>query len=359
MVKIHIFNPEHELALAFGKANFTPPAAGRGMRRWLGFLPAFWASDGDIVVVDNLQDALNAASEYRRYLADVAFAEPKMLPAVMREVADGIKGVEPWGWNTALRWQMIRAGVPEGLMPTEAQLNAIRLLSHRRSSIGVLAHLTGNVPGTVGERDELQTYDMVRQWLDNHSGVGVLKAPWSSSGRGVKFALAGIDSSLVGFVHNTLLRQGGIIVEPYYERSFDFAMEFIADGKGNAEYMGLSAFDTKHGAYNGNMIAPEFDKWHIINVLMPKDSLLRAKNILKKRLGTLCRGVYSGPVGVDMMAVRVKDRLFLHPCVEINFRRTMGHVALSVAERVKSSFSRMRIVYTNRQYKLVLEKDLP
>ena len=47
----HIFNPEHDMALAAGIKGFTPPAAGRGMRYWLGFLPSFWADDGDVVII--------------------------------------------------------------------------------------------------------------------------------------------------------------------------------------------------------------------------------------------------------------------------------------------------------------------
>ena len=43
----HVFNPDHDIALAFGKEGFTPPAAGRGMRNDLAFLPAIWAEKGD------------------------------------------------------------------------------------------------------------------------------------------------------------------------------------------------------------------------------------------------------------------------------------------------------------------------
>ena len=53
----HIFNPEHDMALAAGTKGFTPPAAGRGMRYWLGFLPSFWADDGDVVIVRQQSDA--------------------------------------------------------------------------------------------------------------------------------------------------------------------------------------------------------------------------------------------------------------------------------------------------------------
>ena len=43
---------------------------------------------------------------------------------------------------------------------------------------------------------------------------------------------------------------------------------------------------------------------------------------------------YRGPLGIDMMLVRPaapSSAPLLHPCIEVNLRRTMGHVALHAA----------------------------
>ena len=47
----------------------------------------------------------------------------------------------------------------------------------------------------------------------------------------------------------------------------------------------------------------------------------------------LLDGGYRGPFGVDMMLCRTEgsDALSVHPCVEVNLRRTMVHVAASLA----------------------------
>ena len=47
-------------------------------------------------------------------------------------------------------------------------------------------------------------------------------------------------------------------------------------------------------------------------------------------LGQVLCGVYAGPLGIDMMVVRHEGSLLVHPCVEMNLRATMGHVALRV-----------------------------
>ena len=61
------------------------------------------------------------------------------------------------------------------------------------------------------------------------------------------------------------------------------------------------------------------------------------------------------PWGVDMMVVSSDEGYRLHPLVELNYRRTMGHVALSVAERTKGHFSTMQISMTNGTYSLSLK----
>ena len=41
-MKLHIFNPEHDLALAANLKQFTAPHAGRQLRSDLAFIPALW-----------------------------------------------------------------------------------------------------------------------------------------------------------------------------------------------------------------------------------------------------------------------------------------------------------------------------
>ena len=40
---LHIFNPEHDIALAINKSIFTAPHSARELRADLGFLPALYA----------------------------------------------------------------------------------------------------------------------------------------------------------------------------------------------------------------------------------------------------------------------------------------------------------------------------
>jgi hypothetical protein len=55
-----------------------------------------------------------------------------------------------------------------------------------------------------------------------------------------------------------------------------------------------------------------------------------------------------------MMIVAKEDQtgFLLHPCVEVNLRRTMGHVALHLTPHIKGLPKVMQVTYDKSQYKL-------
>jgi hypothetical protein len=59
-----------------------------------------------------------------------------------------------------------------------------------------------------------------------------------------------------------------------------------------------------------------------------------------------------------MMAIRRDDGdgFLLHPCVEINLRRTMGHVAISLTELCSGLPKLMKIEYDSNIYKIKISK---
>lgn len=358
---LHIFNPEHDIALASGLANFTAPHAGRQLRHDLGFLPAVWAKEGDVVLVDDVEQAqrewrkiahriYTLTGTDRQLRVNIQFASGKA-----GAWAGQISEIEPWGWNSALRAQLLRKGVGEELMPTLPQLQTIRELSHRRTAAALLPKL--RMEGTVGESFECREADEVEGLLEKYGQV-VMKAPWSSSGRGLRFLAVGHTpfSMQARWMHNVVAAQGSVMVEPYYNKVKDFGMEFHSDGQGGVSYLGLSLFHTANGAYTGNILATETAKRSMISAYIPDALLESIKERICSELGTVLNGNYRGPFGVDMMvcASQAGNGFLLHPCVEINLRRTMGHVALSLSPTDDDVRRVMRIDYTDNNYLLKL-----
>lgn len=339
---LHIFNPEHDIALASNLTNFTAPHAGRQLRSDLGFLPALWAKDGDAVLVDHVEGARKSFSRLRRKLGldDCLFVDKSQLSTL------DIGSVEPWGWDLALSHQLRRWGVDMSILPSLDFMVQTRLLSHRRIAAHLLAQL--QMDGTVGEAFECAKLQEV-QALVARLGQTVVKAPWSSSGRGVRF-----DQN-EAWISNILSRQGSVMVEPYYNKVKDFGMEFESDGQGGISYVGLSLFKTKNGAYTGNVLATEQQKLETIGRYVPAALLERVRKAIIEKLDL---GGYRGPFGVDMMVVKGG---LLHPCVEINLRRTMGHVALELTKRYNPTMDDdirgvMRVIYSGTNYQLKIQR---
>ena len=354
---LHIFNPEHDIALASGLQYFTAPHAGRALRKDLGWLPAIWADSTDAILVDDTDTAERGLKRLKVRTSCNQFVKTKRDIALSK--LGCIDHIEPWGWDAALKEQLRRYGISEEVLPSDEQITKIRSLSHRRTSAELLCAIRMSSP-VVGEAKECATSEdvdtLLKQW-----GKVVIKAPWSSSGRGVRFVDNELTPSLVGWLQNALKNQGSVMVEPYYNKVKDFGMEFYADGKGHIDYLGLSLFHTQNGAYTGNLLGTESYKETEMSRYVPLPLLEQVKTITCQHLGEITNGIYKGPFGIDMMIVSSTEGFDLHHCVEINLRRTMGHVALSLTKLINPTNDDeivrvMRINYEDNQYKLKIQR---
>ena len=343
-MKLLVFNPEHDLALAANLSNFTAPHAGRQLRADLGFVPAIWAAADDFVLVENVEDA------ERRFLR---LTRRPFGRFIAKELLCKLQfsAVDVWGWDLAIRAYLLRWGVEAVVMPTVTQIDAIRQLSHRRHAMQLLESL--QMPGTIGCASETDQMDIIADRLHRGEHL-VVKAPWSSSGRGVRFMEGDMNIYDKGWVRHVIEKQGSVMVEPYYNKVKDFGMEFVSDGKGLVSYVGLSLFQTSNGAYTGNILASEDEKEHMISRYISVDLLKAIRQKICTLMGVLLKDRYAGAFGIDMMVVRRDDGdgFLLHPCVEINLRRTMGHVAISLTEHCSGLPKLMRIEYNSNVYKI-------
>ena len=190
----------------------------------------------------------------------------------------------------------------------------------------------------------------------------VLKAPWSSSGRGLRFVHETVEGNphVQGWLRNLLDAQGSVMAEPYYNKVKDFGMEFGVLADGSVRYLGLSLFHTANGAYTGNILATETAKRDMIRRYVPGGLLEEVQTEVCCQLASVFKGLYAGPFGIDMMIVRsgdaAREDFLLHPCVEINLRRTMGHVALALTPLDDEVKRVMRIEYADNNYKLKIQR---
>lgn len=349
---LHIFNPEHDIALAFGADNFTAPHAARQLRTDLCWIPGIWAKDGDAVLVadgdtETYDRLLRRA--IRPFQKSIQWVTDKQLASLV------VDKVDPWGWDVAVASFLRRKGVDTALIPDKAQLDAIRQISSRHTALNLLSSLKEIIPqGVCGEMYIAKTLEEA-VLLCAVLGECVIKSPWSSSGRGVRFVSGEMDASVLPWVRKTIDTQGSVMVERKENKVADFAMEFYSDGKGGVEYHGLSLFSTRGTAYTGNLLMPEEDKLEYLGKWINKDFIYCIQRTVKEILREITSSVYSGPLGVDMMVVSSSSSngFFVHPCVEINLRRTMGMMALSLAELLQSDQQKLMQIRFDGNYHFV------
>lgn len=350
-MKLHIFNPEHDIALAYNKPHISVPHAAQELRMNLGFLPSLWADDGDCVLVDDIKYTLKASKPLRSLMNDVLFVEKddlKKLP---------VDDVQPWGWDKRIRAELSENGVGESLLPDANALDAIRELSGRRHTVTLLKELRSGIENeTCGESFVCTSNEDIEDLLHTYRSI-VLKAPWSSSGRGIRYVTDRYDEAKSSWAKKTILHQGYIMAEPYYNKVSDFALEFVAYANGRVDYRGLSVFHTLNGKYTGNIISSEEDKRFRLARYVDIDLLDIVTRRIEKSLPEILQGKYVGRLGIDMMAIAdmPSGKLLLHPCVEINLRSTMGHVALELSSK-RMEFASMMSISHEVNYQLKINR---
>ena len=323
MVYVYLFNPEHDLALAHGAHNYTAPPFARQLRYDLRLLPAWVApADAYIAVPDDAP-----IDEDRRWLCDHHL---DITPIAVSQIADlGPCYIHPWGWDATLCYQLLQVGVSPDNLPTSGQLDVIRRLSHRRTTIAIHHALDDACsPCPV----ELSSQEEVIAYMHQHPGC-YLKMPWSGSGKGIYRVIDPKgDSHVLRWIDGALKRQGSLLCEVGLDCVQDFAIECeCSDGK--TRLTGYSIFDSDfHSQFGTGRVAP-MEELHQL-LLKQYPSLDQVVEKVIKVLDTIIAPYYNGLLGVDMMLYRKADgAIALNPCVEVNLRMTMGMITAAMGSR--------------------------
>lgn len=287
-MRLYVFNPENDMALANGSAGYVPPAPICKFRKDNWTLPKIWAGENDIV-----WDGKESLRDY------------------------DITEVCPWGWSRAIVHELQKAGVRRDVMPSDEWIDNIKILSSREFTAKIQQELKLNVA-------MCQTWEQVDLFVRKY-GRSVMKTLWSSSGKGLMMTDA---NNARAWMENAVSRDGAIVCEQWMDKSLDFALEFYVDKDGTVVYEGLSVFSTAAtGRYLWQDCRTEHERKQLLLAKVKEEKLDMLINWWQERLmGPDIRAFgYYGPMGIDML---VDSQGRINPCVEINWRMTMGHVSI-------------------------------
>lgn len=305
MAIVHWYNPGYEAAFssASDKGAYTPPKNVVSLRRDLATLPLYWAQKGEKVLVPE--------SLPRR------FRTPVMVSKCDRD-----DEVLPWGYSPEVRSLSERIMYSDDEMAYFAdRVRSLELYAAiLRLDDGGLFGEKIRLPRLISEGDQLPDYPYV------------LKKLRSSSGRGVTFFPDPILSPSVYEGKDT------VIAETLFPKVEDVGFEFVRSEEGRVTFLGTSLFETETGRYVGNRLGENGYKHRL------EREFASYLSLIQRALEAFDFRGYIGPLGIDTLTYCRGEELAIAPLIEINIRRTMGHLALDL-ERLYPEAKKLEVCF--------------
>jgi hypothetical protein len=273
-MQLCIFNPEHDLCLAKGRAHYLPPRSAVNFARRDASLMQVLYPDALCCSVYDVAEKLSTLNTH-------------------------LSTVIAWGWDAVVRHELLKRGFPSELLPSDEEINTIRELQHRSTVLPLQEDCH-----TVYSIEDMES-------LLNEREHWVMKAPWSGAGRGLRWVHGSLTAIDRDWLLKTVASQRCVIAEPRRDVVADLALEYL-----NGAFFGYSYFKTGSGVYKENV--PWTDA-RIESTFPVREVRVRIESWLE----TYIWPRYRGPLGVDLMFC-ADDSIHVS---EINFRHTMGMVA--------------------------------
>ncbi len=338
---IYLFNPTCEFAIANGNSNWHPNRLLQIMEDNLSILTLYFSCKNDIVLVENppskkfLESLMKIKAEIPRFeIKNAALNNQKILTLPKNKLL-------PWGWSPAahkLLFPFKESCSPEFKNSPVFNWKAEhKEITSRKFASKILKQVIAKcsadyiIPSDLAPKvctSQTDIEEAIQEW-----GNIMIKAPWSSSGRGLQpITKTPVHQKIWEKVMGIINEQGYVMVEPFLNKKIDLSLQFEIQ-KGKVEFLGVSRFyNNKKGQYNGNYLNgwPTDTEKELVDFagLAPKSVLQLLINELES---SKMAYHYEGVFGVDMLVYSDKNHLLkINPCLEINMRHTMGLLAIRV-----------------------------
>lgn len=340
---VYYFNPTCELAVANGSFSYQPPLLLQEMENDLSILPLAFCTKNDFIVTEKPPSA-----GFLQKLKMAGFDLPRFCSlAELESFPDGsFDAIYPWGWSPAAHFKLKNLKGKCAKKSNEGSVynwnDEHKSLFERATSLDFLAGILNNDPPEWFIRKEIigmkvTSCEEIDSLLDKHSPL-VLKAPMSSSGRGIQIIRKSkLNTSNRQWISGVLKQQNYLIAEPFLEKRIDLSFQFRIFPDSKIEYLGFSVFETNtNGQYRGTLIHPDLRK------ILPDENTSELKKMISATADIICNALrksnfatwHRGFLSVDAMIFTHQESFKMQPCIEINSRMNMGVLTMFLEKRI-------------------------
>ena len=343
---VHLFNPFAESFMGRG-SGFAPNKQQVALAHDLENLPQFLCHKDDVVLVHqrprtgflaDLQDAGFELPEFEVLDGDGINTDSELQTRKLGEL-------RPWAWSRdSLR---VLQPFAAGTGANDEWLEGIRSFYSKAWGAEILNALLDRVSDEewlcpkcdVGRvaRSVDEAVARVEAIRDRGHQRVVAKMLFGVAGANMqRLWEPELTAAQLTWLERTIAAEGGVVIEPWLERVFDFSFQFhMTDGE--LRFLGMvRMINDQRGQYQASECFPRFTAGldeELSSLLHgPKGGRLK---LMEESLGgllepKLAQAGFRGALGVDAFVYRDRERLRLKPITEINARYTMGRVMLEL-----------------------------
>ena len=338
---IYLFNPTCEYAVANAMHSWQPNRSLQKMEADLATLPMFLSYPEDHILVDQLPAEQFLDEVQQLHFASPHFKEKRQALSKQKYIETPKNKLIPWGWSPAAHKLLAplksACSVEFKRSPVFEWKPEYRNYYSKKYALGILRRVLVEFPDknfmeekNVGRvcTTKTEIKNALKDWRQL-----MVKAPWSSSGRGLQpITKTPIHEKVWEKLLGIINEQGYAMVEPLLDKQLDIAFQFyVKDGR--VSFLGISNFTTdEKGQYQGNHLNGLPDSLdsevRLFAEQLPQSIVEPLLNILES--SELARN-YEGNLGVDALIFRDEQgKLRVNPCLEINVRQNMGLLSLQL-----------------------------
>lgn len=333
------------MAIANGTFSYMPPRILQRFEIDLQVIPAYLAQKKDCVVV---REKIEKA--WQTYMRELGFELPEFILRESIENSESLNKrigyLRPWGWSPVTHrfFKDIKPLCCQSYrnIPNYNWEESHKDLYSRITSLEIYKYIVSNynydfLSGSKDTPSVCYNISEIEQLLGTYRKI-IVKAPWSSSGRGILIIRGNeLTTPEKQWISGILKNQKYIMVEELRDKLFDISFHYYIDEKSKVNYIGNASFKTDDkGAYVGNNLQAIPKRLNSeLKDFLSNDKIEQLADILKEALmkSPLAKEYY-GYLGVDAYVYRTQEGLKIFPCVEINLRYNMGTLNLKLRDIV-------------------------